>query len=344
MKDGISVVICCYNSASRLPETLVHLAQQQVPSRISWEVILIDNNSTDDTVDTALSSWKGLNSPVTLLVHKEEKQGLSAARTAGLKLATYAYVIFCDDDNWLNSDYVWLAYNTMYDKPEIGILGGCGKPVFEVTPPQWILEFLSCYAVGPQESSNKDSNQNEKTFLYGAGFVIRKRVWLELNKNGFESIVSDRLGDSLMSGGDNEICYLFYIAGYKLHYIESLSFKHFLPKNRLTWKYLKRLYAGFGASLCLIRPYQYYLQNNSKQIFEYKYRERVWLRDIIYISINYLPKSIFAVIFSFLGKSKKKSQLQLILRLSQIFAYFKLNSQLNRNIQKVYFLASKYKS
>ena len=57
---GISIIICCYNSAKRLHETLKHLALQQVSDTIHWEVILVNNNSTDATTQIALEIWNGL--------------------------------------------------------------------------------------------------------------------------------------------------------------------------------------------------------------------------------------------------------------------------------------------
>lgn len=53
IRAGVSIVICCYNSASRLPETLQHIAEQEVAANISWEVIVVDNASTDNTQEIA---------------------------------------------------------------------------------------------------------------------------------------------------------------------------------------------------------------------------------------------------------------------------------------------------
>jgi len=60
-KDGISVVICCYNSASRLPATLQHIAEQSLDSEILWEIIIVDNASTDNTAEIASTYWQFLN-------------------------------------------------------------------------------------------------------------------------------------------------------------------------------------------------------------------------------------------------------------------------------------------
>ena len=98
---GISIIICCYNSAKRLPETLAHLANQQVDGGVRWELILVNNNSTDETEVVAQNLWGALGSPAPLKIFEEPLPGLSYARNNGMKKAIYEVFLFCDDDNWL---------------------------------------------------------------------------------------------------------------------------------------------------------------------------------------------------------------------------------------------------
>ncbi len=60
MSSGASVIVCCYNSAARLPHTLAHLAGQIVPEDFFWEIILVNNASTDNTVECATAIWNKL--------------------------------------------------------------------------------------------------------------------------------------------------------------------------------------------------------------------------------------------------------------------------------------------
>ena len=81
--EGVSVVICCHNSSSLIGPTLKKL-QQQKTVKISWEVLIVDNCSSDDTVEVVESIWQ--ENPVTdLRVIRENQLGLAHARTAGLK-------------------------------------------------------------------------------------------------------------------------------------------------------------------------------------------------------------------------------------------------------------------
>ena len=92
-----SVIVCCYNSAPRLRETLLHLAQQEVTEGFNWEVVLVDNNSTDGTAEVAQSLWAKYGNPVPLRIVKEHTPGLSYARKKGVEESKGELLVFCDD-------------------------------------------------------------------------------------------------------------------------------------------------------------------------------------------------------------------------------------------------------
>src|SRR6187402_3359199 len=95
--EGISVIICCYNSALRIEKTLDHLAAQAV-NDISWEIILVDNASVDNTAEIARAFWnKNHADKVILNIVTEYKPGLSSARLTGVSASAYEYLILCDD-------------------------------------------------------------------------------------------------------------------------------------------------------------------------------------------------------------------------------------------------------
>src|SRR5688500_17791752 len=98
MTEGLSVVICCYNSAERLPQTLRHLAIQKYSPGLNWEVIIVDNNSLDATADVARKEWAQYSTRVPLKVVTERDPGLSAARSKGVSSASFEFIVFCDDD------------------------------------------------------------------------------------------------------------------------------------------------------------------------------------------------------------------------------------------------------
>ena len=176
-KPGISIVICCYNSGQIIGKTLGYLSDQEISTGFTIEVILVDNASSDNTLEVAEKSWTTLpasqNPSFTFRIVSEPRPGLSYARFKGSKEATYPYILFCDDDNFLATDYCATAYEIMYSDPVIGACGGCGKPVYEGEMPEWFKSLQISYAWGPQ--SDKEGYTKSYT-LYGAGLVIRRSI------------------------------------------------------------------------------------------------------------------------------------------------------------------------
>lgn len=266
MSLGVSVVICCHNSAQRLPQTLAHLAVQQVREGCQWEVIVVDNASGDETSQVALNSWSA-DAPAPLRVVYEPQLGLSSARYRGYLEAKYALISFIDDDNWICSEWVQLVSEIMSQYPNLGACGGLNKAMCEVTPPNWFEQYKGCYAVGAQGQEVGDITCTRGQ-LWGAGLTIRKSAWQQLLSNGFCSLLADRQGSVLTAGGDSELCMALRFAGWRLWYEPRLHLYHYLPAHRLEWRYLRRLCRGFGIASVGYDAYYYALQQNHKNFKE----------------------------------------------------------------------------
>jgi glycosyltransferase involved in cell wall biosynthesis len=323
LMNGVSIVICCYNSARRLPETLKYLALQKVLPSIAWEVIIVDNASSDNTAGVAHQIWIQLECSVPFRVVQEPTPGLSSAREKGVETAHYDFILFCDDDNWLSSNYVQLAFQIMESNTEIGVLGGHGVPYCEIEPPYWFKDFASDYATGQQSEASGDVTFT-KSYVYGAGAVYRHSALETLRKKGFKYFLSDRKGKSLTSGGDVELNHAMTLAGYKIWYEEQLVFQHFLPKERLTWEYMKRLHRGFGFSSSLLLPYLYLIRKKRKPAYKQNWRwfllMGIWL--LIKNDLLQIPSSIWK-------KKFKVKQIELIRNLSYLRGIY-----VNRNLIK----------
>ena len=106
MRRGVSVIICCYNSSSKLLPTMEHLAAQIKVAGLGYELIIVDNNCTDDSVTLAKQIWQQLGNPFAQKIIIQKKAGLNFARQAGISSALYPIVVLCDDDNWLCEHYL----------------------------------------------------------------------------------------------------------------------------------------------------------------------------------------------------------------------------------------------
>ena len=255
--NGISVVICCYNSEKRLPKVLEHLQNQTGGNGIDWELIVVDNASKDRTSQVAKDLWR--RDDVEMRVIFESRPGLSNARLAGFASARYDIISFIDDDNWVEEQWIMKVYERMNSDHNIAILGGKGEAVFESEPPFWFDKYQSAYAVGPY---GKVTGKQEKKLINGAGMNIRRSAWEYMRSNGFEFILSGRTGKALSSGEDAELCLAFRLAGFDLFYEDKLSFFHYMPEGRLHWKYLVNLYKAFGRASPVLHLYYALLHEN----------------------------------------------------------------------------------
>jgi glycosyltransferase involved in cell wall biosynthesis len=281
---GVSIVICTHNGGKRLPQTLAHLGAQRVPKEINWEVLLIDNASTDDTAEVALRCWQGTTSARLRVIH-EQRLGLNNARVRGLAEASQEVVSFVDDDNWVCSEWVSGLSDAMSSSPRLAAIAGLVLPKCEINPPPWFDCYKLSYAVFDENELNKFGAP--PTYLYGAGLSIRKAAWNRLVEQGFRFHVSDRRGANLDAHGDVELTLRLQAGGWDLAIDPRLSLEHFLPASRLTWEYLRRLTRANAASFVPLEAY-FYLPDASAG-GRRGWLRRYWLSRAIVAGLRVFP-------------------------------------------------------
>lgn len=257
MLKGFSIVTCCYNSADKLPETVNYISRLNIPSNTSLELIIIDNNSSDNTHGIAQQLAEEYNT-VNIVVDTELKTGKVHALAKAFQMSRYEYIIICDDDNWLSNDYLQVALSLMERDCSIGIIGGMGIIKKEMVLPSWFASLQNAWAVGKQADVSGEINTALPS-VWGAGMVVRKSAWNQVKQRGFGSFLTGRKSDIVtMTGEDTELCILVKQLGYKIYYEEKLSYTHNISTNRLTWKSLKKLWDGFSRSSVYFDMYKYY--------------------------------------------------------------------------------------
>jgi glycosyltransferase involved in cell wall biosynthesis len=260
-KIGISVIVCCYNSALRLPETLKHLALQQLIDEIQWEVIIVNNASIDNTEEVCFNEWGKYQSSAGFAVIYEPEPGIIFARGKGLSIANYEYIVFCDDDNWLQADYLQTAYNLMEVLADAGALGGQGEVVTDQILPDWWEKEKNSYAVGSQ--AEKQGDVTKRGYLWGTGLISRKSILDQVFNPYHPFLLTGRKGNLITSGDDAEICSRIILLGWRLYYQEKLHYKHYISKKRLTNEYRNKLLSGFEST--------YEIQEKYKLAIEYSF-------------------------------------------------------------------------
>lgn len=245
MTVSVSVVLCCHNSAQRLPATLQHLAAVTVPPGVDWDVLVVDNASTDDTAACARALWAQAGAPAPFRVLSEPRQGLNYARWAGIRAARGDIISFVDDDNWVDTRWLEVITDVFLAEPRVGAVGAWAEPVCEGPLPPWFERVQEIYACGPQ-GATAGPVPVARGYLYGAGLSIRRAALYALDAAGFAPHLVGRSGASLAGGEDSELCRALTGAGWTLWYEPRLRLRHFMPAGRLTIEYARRLSFELG--------------------------------------------------------------------------------------------------
>lgn len=256
---GISIIICCYNSAERIVPTITSLKKQKLSEKFRAEVILVDNNCTDDTVAKSIETWGQSN--LSLRIISESRAGLIYAREAGINAAIYDYLVFCDDDNWLVDTYVETVFNLFESYTNVGAIGGQSEAAFEsgIEVPEWFYKEKNAFAVGMQ--GERTGIITDRLYLWGAGLAVRKEIVKKCFDPAYPFLLTGRKADKVTAGDDTEICNRIVMMGYDLYYDERLVYKHYIPAARLTEEYLFQMKKGFERSYGVLTLYNEFINS-----------------------------------------------------------------------------------
>jgi glycosyltransferase involved in cell wall biosynthesis len=244
MKPVASVIICAHNPRPHYLQRVLGALRDQTLPLDQWELLLVDNASEKPLAHHSDLSWH----PNARDVH-EDRLGHSFARAKGINEACGDLIVFVDDDNVLDCDYLATAVSIMQDA-SIGALGGASSPLFEndaAPPPHFynVATWLACGAqFGVPQNLSKDLVDLTDLYhfsLFGAGLVVRRRDMLDLlSLPDFPTLIG-RTGSKLSSGDDYEICHLIALKGKCLAYSPRLRLGHMMSEFRLDPSYLLKL-------------------------------------------------------------------------------------------------------
>jgi Glycosyl transferase family 2 len=249
----IAIAICTHNPDERLlARTLAAVASQQIPPGTGIECVIVDNNSAAPVA--MLPSVKGfLRQCSWARVVVEPKQGLSYARIAAIDHTTAPIVMFVDDDNEPEPDYIATALRIL-ENSCIGVIGP-GKVVVDFIDPVdgWFaVRFRHHFQEKDYSGLAYGCVGAAWTDYYppGSCMVVRREVLLAY-RSGFlagQLSASDRAGASLSSGGDTQIVWEAVKMGMAAGISSELRIKHMIPAKRSTLPYMKRLCFGTSSS------------------------------------------------------------------------------------------------
>ncbi|MBS3026834.1 MAG: glycosyltransferase [Dolichospermum sp. DET50] len=260
MKSFLSVIICTHNPRhDYLDKVLDSLRTQTLPVE-KWELLLIDNASDKILSSEIDLSWHPQSRHI-----REEKLGLTSARLRGIQEAGAETLVFVDDDNVLDLDYLEVTLQISKDYSFIGAWGGQIRGEFEVTPPEWTEPYWKYLAIRKFDQ-NKWSNllNQHDTTPCGAGMCVRKIVaekYANLTQNDSRRLYLDRQGldhkaQILLSCGDTDLAFTACDIGLGTGQFTDLKMTHIMPARRLEKEYLVKLVEGIVYSHTLLDSFR----------------------------------------------------------------------------------------
>lgn len=248
MKNSfISVIIPTFNPNHRRLEKVVEGLLLQRLEQVNWEVIVVDNNSNNGVLNSL-----SFHSLPNLKIVTETKLGLTWARVRGILEARGDIIVMVDDDNVLDKNYLNQIKIHFDNNPRLGAVGGKSIGQYESShfPVYFedIKEMLAIRNLGEQElffilEEGQSLTKYPTCSPIGAGMGIRKTAlkgYLKEVQRGTRTI-TDRQGNKLSSGGDNDMVISIIKSGYGIMYSPNLVLHHIIPSVRLTRAYLARL-------------------------------------------------------------------------------------------------------
>jgi glycosyltransferase involved in cell wall biosynthesis len=235
-----SVVVCTYNRAAVVERALASLAAVVAPPGCSWELIVIDNNSDDDTPDVLQRIERTF--PVPMRTVRETRQGKSFALNTGIALACGELLLFTDDD--VEFDPQWLANLVRpFDAPEVMGVGGRIVARWTTAPPRWWVptgRYGLPAAIVEFDRGREPADLDEAPF--GANMAYRRGVFERLG--GFREDIGPT-GSQLLRGEDCEIAARVFKSGGRIVYAPDAIVHHPVDLQRATKTYFRRwCYAG----------------------------------------------------------------------------------------------------
>jgi glycosyltransferase involved in cell wall biosynthesis len=246
-----TIAIPTYNGINRLPEVLEKLKAQVQVESIRWEILIVDNNSTDNTVQLIQNTQQNWSQPYPLRYTLEPQQGASFARLKAVQEANGKWVGFLDDDTIPNENWVAAAYTFGEKYPQVGAYGSQVHGDYEVEPPQNFEKIASFFAITERGSQPHLYEPKMRMLPPSAGLVVLKQAWCESVPQ--KPFLTGRSSRSILNSEDLEVVLYIQNAGWEIWYNPEMEIYHKIPRQRLERDYLLYLMRSTGLARHYIR-------------------------------------------------------------------------------------------
>ncbi len=241
MNDGlrtVSIIIPTYNRAKILGLTIESCVNQTYPKDL-FEIIVADNNSSDDTKDV-VKEWQ-TKSDVPIKYIFETRQGAHFARNTAAKHSSGEILYFTDDDMSADKDLLKNIVKVFDLNFNIAVAGGKVLPKWEFEPPEWLLKYFKNGSLSLIEKPEKLIIAAYDMGIYSCHQAMLKKVLFECG--GFNP---DIVKEKLIGNGETGLNIKILEAGYNFAYVGDAVSYHIIPRSRMTQKYINYRFRNQG--------------------------------------------------------------------------------------------------
>ncbi|MEL7317697.1 MAG: glycosyltransferase [Pseudomonadota bacterium] len=244
----ISIVVCTRNRGQPLRAMMDSLLAMNVPDRLDWELVMVDNGSTDDTPQIIDSYADQLP-----LIHvREDQAGLSFARNRGVATASGDYIIWTDDDVRVQPDWMVAYVRAFEEHPEGAYFGGRITPVFEGTTPAWLTENMeklgNAFAKRDLGEAMRAFTQRTGDNPFGANYAVRMAEQRRYQYPTYLGVSPNfrRVGE------ETAVLRAIKQEGHPGYWVPDAEVLHIIPETRQTLDYISSYQKALGETWVLL--------------------------------------------------------------------------------------------
>ena len=268
----ISVIVCTYNREKYIGGLLESIAKNDLPPS-EYEIVLVDNNCTDNTREICEAFMKQ-HEKLSFLYVVETQQGLSAARNRGIAEAKGDIVLYVDDDAWVDENYLRSYACFFSSHPKVAAAGGPILPQYETAEPDWMSPYTKALLTAYMYYGERVRRYPYGRFPGGGNAAYRKEVF---EKVGLFNTALGRKGTGLLGAEEKDIFDKMRRQGMQVWYVPTAVLHHIIPQSKLEMNYFDNLTLQIGRSE----------RKRTKAIGTWKYAQRLvqeavkWMGTIV---------------------------------------------------------------
>ncbi len=243
MTAKLSLIIATYNRALQVLETLGSVVEQDAEPAL-WECVVVNNNSSDDTI-VRVNEFISQHPEHNIRLVTELKQGLSHARNCGIESSTAPVIAIIDDDELILPQFI-SSYITFFEThPSVASAGGEIVAVYRSEPPRWITKYTEKPIANPIDLGAKARPFPAGMIPGGGNMAIRRSA---IERYGAFDPNLGRRGSLLIGGEENNLFERLRLGGEECWWVPGAVMHHLIPDEKLEMSYLHKLWYNIGVS------------------------------------------------------------------------------------------------